>query len=89
MSRLGMLIRVTARAHTTYYTAGPRDHWTRLRMRELNGGLAETMADQIPESTPDRAKWLAQLGKRKQRAVPESNATKEARHAISIVQQYY
>ena len=24
------------------------------------------MADQIPESTPDRAKWLAQLGKRKQ-----------------------
>ena len=25
MSRLGMLIRVTTRAHTTYYTAGSRD----------------------------------------------------------------
>ena len=40
------------------------------------------MADQIPESTPDRAKWLARLRKRKQREVPESNATKEARYAI-------
>ena len=38
------------------------------------------MADQIPESTLDRAnraKWLARLRKRKQSAVPESNATKK------------
>ena len=42
------------------------------------------MADPISDSTPDRAKWLARLRKRKQRAVPERESEQE-RHVCILL----